>query len=628
MIAEIGHYALYLALILSLAQASLPLVGAAQKDAIFLRSARYFALGQFSFIGLAFLCLLTVFAQSDFSVLLVAEHSHSREPLIYKLAGAWGNHEGSLLLWVLILAFFGALTALFQGKAHPKMHARALAIQGMIGAAFLVFLLFASNPFWRLAPAAQEGQELNPVLQDLSLAFHPPTLYLGYVGFSMTFSFAVAALLSKKATDHWIRLARPWMMLSWIALTAGIALGAHWAYYELGWGGYWFWDPVENASFMPWLSGTALLHASIATEKRGIFRNWSFLLAILTFGLSLLGTFLVRSGVLVSVHAFAEDPARGLIILGIIALVVGAALALFALRARQIQDRRASRPLSREGGLLLNTLLLGSATSCVFLGTLYPLALNIANGDILSVGAPFYALTFVPLMLPLIFLAGIGSSLAWQSADIKGQLRILSPALVFGFAVALTLMFFDPHQILAALGIGCAAWLIASIALQLAKRFPKNRKEWGTHLAHLGLAIVTIGIAASSAWKSEALATLVPGATQRLGRYEFRLDKVHRQAAGNYIADRADILITQDGKPVLSLHPERRHYLAQNVPTSETDIHSRLFSDLYATLGENDGKGAWVVRLYHQPMISWIWAGAAIMVLGGVLSFSLPRERK
>lgn len=621
MIAEIGHYSLYLALMLSLAQIAMPLTGAHRQDLVFMRSGRYLALSQFLFVAIAFLCLLYVFARSDFSVALVAQHSHSTQPLFYKLTAAWGNHEGSLLLWILILAFFGALSALFNKSGDEALKARAIAIQGAIGSAFLLFLLFSSNPFLRLDPPFADGQELNPVLQDPSLAFHPPFLYLGYVGFSMSFSFAFAALLGKPIRDEWTKLARPWMMLSWIALTAGIALGAHWAYYELGWGGYWFWDPVENASFMPWLTGTALLHTSMATQKRGVFRHWSLLLAILTFGFSLLGTFLVRSGILISVHAFAVDPDRGLIILGIIALVVGLALGLFAFRAKDIHDEKGSSPLSRESGLLINTLLLSVAAMIVFLGTLYPLILNILSGQLISVGAPYFALTFVPIILPAIILAGVGTLLPWQKAHLYTLKKIITLPALLGLVSFIGLLIYDHQQILAALAIAAAIGLFASIILQLIARGKSLRlNEAGTHLAHLGLAILTIGIAASSAWKEEALVTLSMGGIGQLNDLSFELVEVKQSAEANYLVERAKIDVRQGEVYLTTLYPERRHYLVQATRTSETDIHSHLGYDLYGALGDSDGKGGWVIRLYFLPMVMWIWVGAALMTSGGILS--------
>jgi cytochrome c-type biogenesis protein CcmF len=648
MIAEIGHYALVLALVLALAQSALPMIGAARGIRPWMAFARPAAFAQFGFIGLAFLALVICFMRSDFSVAAVYHYSHSQQPLIYKIAATWGNHEGSLLLWVLILAVFGALVALFGENLPPRLKARALSVQGMIGFAFLAFMLFTSNPFTRLTPAPFEGEELNPLLQDPGLAMHPPMLYLGYVGFSMTFSFAVAALIEGRVDAAWARWARPWTLLAWTALTAGIVLGSHWAYYELGWGGWWSWDPVENASFMPWLVGTALLHCETVVEKRDSLKAWTILLAILAFGFSLIGTFLVRSGIISSVHAFAQDPARGLFILGIFGVALGGSFTLFAWRAPHLQAGGLFAPISREGALVLNNLLLGVATGTVLLGTLYPLALSVLGGGSVSAGPPYYVATFVPLMVPMILLMAIGPLLGWKRGDLPGALQRLAFAGVLAvFAAGYTLHLEQGDFDLAPLGIALGVWLLLGTVTEWTERVKlfrvRPRENWnrarhlpraayGMSLAHAGLAIAIIGMTGSAAWRTETVRVMKPGEHIAIGSFDYRLDGVVPARGPNYLAERATFTVTRDGKPYTELHPERRQYEVQETPTTEAAIKSSWRGDIYAVIGDRvadsaGGAQGWTVRIYHQPLVPWIWAGGLLMALGGMVSLSDRRYR-
>jgi cytochrome c-type biogenesis protein CcmF len=643
MIIELGHYALVLALVLAVAQAVLPLIGAQRGIRAWMALAKPAAIGQFLFLLLSFLALVHAFVVSDFSVAVVYMHSHSATPVIYKVAAAWGQHEGSLLLWVVILAFFGALVAIFGDNLPPRLKARTLAVQAMIGIAFILFTLLTSNPFERLNPAPFEGEELNPLLQDPGLAFHPPMLYIGYVGFSMAFSFAVAALIEGKIDAAWARWVRPWTLLSWTCLTGGIALGARWAYYELGWGGWWFWDPVENASFMPWLMGTALLHSAIVVEKRDALKAWTLLLAILTFGFSLLGTFLVRSGVITSVHAFAQDPARGIFILGILGLALGGALTLFAWRAPMLKPGGMFAPVSREAALMLNNLLIGTLTFTVLLGTLLPLVFDVFDSGDVSVGPPYYKWTFIPISLPLLILAAIGPLLGWKRGDLRGAMHRLWGAgalavcgLVLGFWVDFG------KEILAGFGIGVGLWLLGGTFVEWAERIRLFRTDlaeswrrlrhlpraaYGMSLAHAGLAVAIIGITASAAWKSEEVRQMRPGDSITIGAFSYRLEKVDGIRGENYIAEQAHFAVLKDGEIYTNLYPERRQYMVQPMPTTEAAIESHLFGDLYAVIGESDGKGAWTVRIYEEPLVPWIWTGSILMVLGGIVSMSDRRYR-
>ncbi|MBT5414172.1 MAG: heme lyase CcmF/NrfE family subunit [Rhodospirillaceae bacterium] len=643
MIAEIGHYALVLAFILAAVQSTVPLWGAARGDRRLTAVAAPAALLQLLLVGIAFLALMQAYIASDFSLANVADNSHSAKPLLYKITGVWANHEGSMVLWVLILALFGAAVAGLGGNLPETLRARVLAIQGMIGTGFLAFILFTSNPFLRVFPPPLDGAGLNPLLQDPGLAFHPPMLYLGYVGFSMAFSFAIAALIEGRVDPAWARWVRPWTLAAWSFLTLGIALGSWWAYYELGWGGWWFWDPVENASFMPWLAGTALLHSAIVVEKRGALKAWTVLLAILAFSLSLMGTFLVRSGVLTSVHAFATDPQRGLFILVLLALTIGGSLALFALRAPRLKGGGVFAPISREGALVLNNLLLTTATLTVFVGTLYPLVLDALGGGKISVGPPYFEATFVPLMIPTLIAVAIGPMLAWKRGDLRTALARLRLAMGAVLIVALgTLALADADTALAALGTGLAAWLIAGAAVEwadrvrlfrmplagfLARARHLPRAAWGMTLAHAGLGLLVAGITGSSAWQTERIQVMQPGDAVELAGYEVTLVSVGEADGPNYTAERAQFRVESGGRLVTTLAPEKRFYPVEGRQTTEAAIHTTLLADLYAVIGEADGQGGWTTRIYHNPLVPWIWAGCLVMVAGGAVSLTDRRHR-
>ncbi len=643
MIAEIGHYAVVLAFMLSIAQGILPLVGAQRNDTALMGVAAPAAYGQFVFVLIAFCALTYAYVVSDFSVALVAQTSHTLKPMLYKVSGVWGNHEGSMLLWILILALFGFMVARFGRNLPAGLRARVLGIQGLIGVGFLAFLLFTSNPFLRLDPAPFEGAGLNPLLQDPGLAFHPPFLYLGYVGFSMAFSFAVAALIEGRVDPAWARWVRPWTLVAWTTLTIGIALGSWWAYYELGWGGWWFWDPVENASFLPWLVGTALLHSALVVERRDTLKSWTILLAIIAFGMSLLGTFLVRSGLLTSVHTFATDPERGVFILGLFIIVIGGALVLYAIRAPMLKGGGLFAPVSREGALVLNNLLLATATAVVFLGTLYPLALDAVGGGKVSVGAPFFNATFVPLMVPLLIACPIGAMMAWKRGDLPGVVGRLKVAVGLALLVALATVMIDGNtDIVAALAMGVAAWLVAGAAVDIAERtglfrmpLPDTlrraanlpRSAWGTAIAHSALGIMVAGITASSSWQTERIQIVRPGDTVALGGYEVTFKGAGNVPGPNYVALRGTFDVTADGRKITTLYPEKRDYPAEKSNTNEAAIHTTPLADLYVVLGDSDGKGGWATRIYHNPLVPWIWAGAIFMAIGGIVSLSDRRLR-
>ena len=638
MIAEIGLYALVLAAVTSLLQGTVPLIGASRRRLAWMAFADRAALVQLLLVAIAFGCLVAVFVLSDFSVRLVAANSHTAKPLLYKISGAWGNHEGSLLLWVLILAIFGAAVAGFGGALPATLKARVLAVQGLIGLGFHSFMLATSNPFARLDPAPLDGNDLNPLLQDPGLAFHPPMLYLGYVGLSVAYAFAVAALIEGRVDAAWARWVRPWTLAAWTALTAGIALGSWWAYYELGWGGWWFWDPVENASFMPWLMATALLHSATVVEKRDALKSWTILLAIIAFGLSLMGTFLVRSGVLTSVHAFASDPGRGLFVLMLLAIAVGGALALYAVRAPAMAGGGLFQPVSREGALLLNNMLLSAAAATVFLGTLYPLFLDVAGGGAVSVGPPYFQATFAPMMIPLALAAAIGPMLSWKRGDLLAALERLWVAGIAAAAAVLAALWLKGFQVGPVIGLALASWLGIGTLTEWAERtrllrapFGESvrrarhlpRAAYGMTLAHLGLAVLIAGVTASTAWKQERVLRMKPGDSVEIAGTTVTLQSVDPMVGPNYTAMQGRFVT--EGGAVLT--PQRRSYWVQGTVTTEAAIRTTGLADLHAVVGEGSGADGWVVRLYHQPLVPWIWAGALMMVLGGLLSLSDRRLR-
>jgi cytochrome c-type biogenesis protein CcmF len=645
---ELGHFALALALALALVQSTIPLFGAARGNLLWMRSARSTAFGQVVFVGLAFAALMRAFVVSDFTVLNVANNSHSLKPMIFKVAATWGSHEGSLLLWVFILTIFGAAVAAFGSNLPETLRARTLAMQAWISVGFLSFLLFTSNPFERVFPPPLDGADLNPLLQDIGLAMHPPLLYFGYVGFSLVFSFAAAALIEGRIDTAWARWVRPWTLAAWISLTAGIALGSWWAYYELGWGGWWFWDPVENVSFMPWLLGTALLHSAIVTEKRDAFKSWTILLAILTFSLSLLGTFVVRSGLLTSVHAFAVDPERGLYILGLLAISIGGSLALYAWRAPMMEGGGLFKPISREAGLLLNNLILATATGTVLFGTLYPLFLEAVSGDKISVGPPFFNGAFVPMMLPLVFVMGLGPFLSWKRADLVGVLQRVRFVVVLAVLATLAIWYFAKGgPVLAYLSILIALWLffaslrewalrvrLFEVPLQESIRRARNlpRAAHGMTLAHAGVAVLMIGMIGSSVWKSEEIAFVEPGTSVNFAGFDVTFEGVQRVRGPNYIADQGTLRVERGGSFVTALKPERRSYPVAQSTTTESAIRSTLAGDLYASitepsLDEAEESGAWTLRILYEPFVGLLWLGAAMLVIGGSLSLSDRRFR-
>jgi cytochrome c-type biogenesis protein CcmF len=572
----------------------------------------------------------------------VFENSHSTKPLVYKITGVWGNHEGSMLLWVAILALFGGLVAAFGNNLPLSLRAHVLAVQGWIASAFYLFILVTSNPFLRIASPPIEGRDLNPVLQDIGLAVHPPMLYLGYVGFSISFSFAVAALIEGRIDGAWARWVRPWTLVAWIFLTLGIAMGSYWAYYELGWGGWWFWDPVENASLMPWLAGTALIHSTVVMEKRDALKVWTILLAILTFSLSLLGTFVVRSGVLTSVHSFATDPQRGLFILAILVAFVGGSLALFAWRAPLLRQGGLFAPVSREGALVVNNVFLATACATVFIGTLYPLVLELVTGDKISVGPPFFNATFVPLLVPLLLVLPLGQSLAWKRGDLLGAAQRMAAAFGLGILTTVALLAMTRGgPVFAPLGIGLGVFLVAGAAFDLGERVAARasgfwavlsrarglpRSAWGTALAHAGVGLSVIGIAAT-AWSSEGIGVLKPGESLTSGRYTVTLESLAPRAGPNFRAEVARFRVASGDRALGSVEAAKRIYTARAMPTTEAGIRSDWLSQAYVTLGEPQGGGAIVVRLYDKPLILLIWIGAIVMAFGGALSLTDRRFR-
>ena len=642
MIPEIGQYALILALLMAVVQGVVPLVGAWRNDAAWMAIARPAVVAQFVFISMAFGCLMYAFVVSDFSVANVAQNSHSAKPLLYKYAAVWGNHEGSMVLWIWILNFYALAVVIFGGNLPPAFRARVLSVQGLIAVGFLLFSIGTSNPFLRLDPAPIDGRDLNPLLQDPGLAFHPPLLYFGYVGLSMAFSFAIAALIEGRVNPAWARWVRPWTLLSWSALTGGIALGSWWAYYELGWGGFWFWDPVENASFMPWLMATALLHSAIVAEKRDSLKSWTVLLAILGFSLSLLGTFLVRSGVLTSVHSFASDPERGIFILGFLVLVIGGSLILYAWRAPSMRSRGNFRPISREGALLLNNLLLVTGCATVFIGTLYPLFLDAITGEKVSVGPPFFESTFVLLMIPLLLLMAAGLLMPWKRADMFAVSRKLWAAFALAAGVMILVLALNGGPWGAVVGLTLAAWLAGGVAVELAERIRLfrvplleslrrarflPRRAWGSSIAHLGMAVLVAGCIAASNWQVEKIQVMQPGDAVEAGGYRFEMTDIGDASGPNYAVRRAAFTVTRDGREIAQLSPERRFYPVQGTQTTEAAIHTTWLADLYVAIGDPAEGGGTAVRVYHNPLVPWIWVGAIVMMLGGMVSLSDRRHR-
>ncbi|MDO8355174.1 MAG: heme lyase CcmF/NrfE family subunit [Nitrospirota bacterium] len=641
MIPEIGHFALILALCVAVVQGSLPIYGAAVGNAALMSVAKPAARGQFILVLLAFCCLGYAFAVKDFSVLYVASTSNSHLPLHYRLAAIWGAHEGSLLLWTFILTIWMVAVTFFSSHLPEAMRARILGVMGLVSLGFLLFMLTVSNPFERLIPAAADGRDLNPLLQDPGMVMHPPMLYMGYVGFSVAFAFAIAALLGGNLDAAWARWSRPWTTAAWCFLTVGIALGSGWAYYELGWGGWWFWDPVENASFMPWLAGTALIHSLAVTDKRGGFKVWTVLLAILAFSLSLVGTFLVRSGVLTSVHAFATDPKRGLFILVFLAIVIGGSLVLYAWRAPRVGLGGGFDMVSREAMLLGNNVLLVAALGSVFLGTLYPLFLDAMGLGKISVGPPYFDTVFVPLMTPAIFLMGIGPLAQWKKASLPDLALRLRWAFGASVVTALLLPFvLGKWTPLLSLGLLLASWIVTTAAVNVWERVSRlvgisvmsalatlPRAYWGMVVAHCGIAVFIVGVTMVKGFEVEQDLRMNVGETSTIGGYTFRFDGVQNVKGPNYTAARGMFHVSQGGHDVTDMFPEKRHYPVQNQAMTEAAIDTGLLRDLYVSLGEPLPGGAWSVRLYHKPFIDWIWGGCLIMALGGVLAMTDRRYR-
>ncbi|OIR04649.1 cytochrome c-type biogenesis protein CcmF [mine drainage metagenome] len=640
MIPEIGHFSLILALLVALVLGTFPIIGAARGNTVWMGLARPAAKAQFFLIAVAFVSLAYTFASMDYSVIYVAANSNSKLPLQYRIAAVWGGHEGSLLLWAMILSIWTVAVSLFSKHLPDAMRARILGVMGLVSVGFILFMLTVSNPFERLIPAALDGRDLNPLLQDPGMVFHPPMLYMGYVGFSVAFAFAIAALLGGELDAAWARWSRPWTTLAWLFLTVGIMGGSNWAYYELGWGGWWFWDAVENASFMPWLVGTALIHSLAVTEKRGSFKAWTVLLAICAFSLSLLGTFLVRSGVLTSVHAFATDPKRGMFILVFLVIVIGGSLGLFAWRAPTVGRGGKFSVVSRESFLLANNVLLAVAAFSVLLGTLYPLFLDALGLGKISVGPPYFDTVFAPLMAPALFLMGIGPIARWKSAALPELAMRLRWAFGVSVVTAVVLPMVLGHWTpMIGLGLFLAFWIIATSVYMVYQRLRGHeqslltrvkavpRSWWGMVIAHLGIAIFTLGVTVVKGFESEIAVRMLPGDVAHLAGYDFTFEGVQDSQGPNYTASRGLLRVTKNGVERTVLAPEKRLYTVQNMPMTEAGISPHIIHDLYASLGEPLSDGAWSVRIYHKPMVEWIWAGCAMMAFGGLLALSDRRYR-
>ncbi len=643
MIVEIGHFALVLALLTAAVQGVVPLIGAAARSRALMDIARPAALLQLALVAAAFAIFIHAHITSDFSVLNVFQNSSLSKPMLYKVTGAWGSHEGSMMLWVFMLALFGGLVAFFGRALPPSLRARTLAIQGLLGFGTLLFIIATSDPFARLFPVPADGRDLNPLLQDPGLAFHPPFLYFGYVGFSICYSFAIAALIEGRVDAVWARWVRPWALTAWCGLTIGVAMGSWWAYYVLGWGGWWAWDPVENASFMPWLLGTALLHSAAVVEKRETLQRWTLLLAIMTFGMSLIGTFLVRSGVLTSVHSFAVDPTRGVFILMLIGIVIGGGLILYAWRAPSLAVGNQFAPVSREGALVLNNLLLAGGMATVFLGTFYPLFAEVWSGVKLSVGPQYFDATFVPIMIPGLIAMAIGPVLAWRRGNLSGAVRRLLPALIGAMLAAAIVFCFDRSASLPALGgIALGVWAMLGVLADLADRAgigkvpPATvlrrlvhlpRGTWGYAIAHFGVGMLIAGVVVSTVWRSERIETVHSGDNVEIAGRTLHFIGVTQGVVENYQVQRAAIVVERPGHAPLHVFPERRYYPIAGSSTTNTSITTNGLGDLYLALGEGDGKGGWVLRAYYNPLVPWIWFGAVLAAIGGVVSLSDRRRR-
>ena len=639
MIPEIGHFSLILALFVALAMGVLSVAGGQQGRGDWMALARPGAQALWLLTAFSFGCLTYAFFTNDFSVAYVAQHSNSRLPDMYRIAGVWGGHEGSLLLWLMMLSSWMLAVSLFSSQLPDAMVSRVLGILGLVAVGFLLFMLITSNPFMRLSEIPADGRDLNPLLQDPGLVFHPPMLYMGYVGMAVPFAFAIAALLNGRLDAAWARWSRPWATAAWVFLTLGIALGSWWAYYELGWGGWWFWDPVENASFLPWLVGTALIHSLAVTEKRGLFRNWTIILAITAFSMSLLGTFLVRSGVLTSVHAFATDPKRGVFILLFLSVVVGGSLTLFAMRASKVRSGGGFALVSREAFLLVNNVLLATAAASVLLGTLYPLIVDALNMGKLSVGPPYFNAVFAPLMIPVLFFMVVGSWSRWKNDSAAELAKKLRPVAIFsvllGCSAPLLAGAWSP---LVALGLTMAFWIVLASVVQMVRQVKEtvNWKStpisfWGMHVAHIGIAVCVVGITMVKGYETEKDVRMAIGDTVAVGGYTFRLTGIRAEPGPNYKADVGDVELMREGKVMRMLHPEKRTYFSSTMPMTEAAIDTSPLRDVYVSLGERlegGGTPAWAMRVYHKPFVTWIWGGCLLMALGGTMATLDRRYRR